>query len=392
MLQRYIYGVVYAYNAVGSVIANTDSTGAVSAEMDFDAYGQITRQTGSSENDLLFSTKERDFSIGLDNHGFRFYDPLLGKYITRDPSGYPDGFNNQIYAKNNPINWIDPLGLEMKDPDAPEWHHTVKKNDPTNKSILKGSDIDINHKDFGIMMRAEDHRGAGGKSLHNGSDWDAKMTKGLQALKDKGKLTHDNVKTLVEEMKGDKKYSKWINRSFDAVHSHGEWHKPKATGGLKADQVRDNLRTSARKTLAELKNAENNGGSTSKINRIRGGGRTLLKVIGVVGFVGSTTSAFAIGDKNVTDKYRKFISTAQNPKSSQAQIQASARDLGLELTLATNSIAPVMGVNAKIEMDDIKNNWRQNKKAMDKSIAERNKGKSWWDRTKDAVNSVTEHF
>ena len=61
---------------------------------------------------MLFSTKERDFSTGLDYFGFRYYDAVLGKFTTRDPSGYPDGPNNYLYCNNNPINAIDPLGLE----------------------------------------------------------------------------------------------------------------------------------------------------------------------------------------------------------------------------------------------------------------------------------------
>ena len=113
----------YAYNAVGSVVANTDQQGFVIRENDFDAYGNQVREQdwtsdnfptefGGSQNDLLFSTKERDFSTGLDYFGFRYYDAVLGKFTTRDPSGYPDGPNNYLYVNNNPINAIDPLGLE----------------------------------------------------------------------------------------------------------------------------------------------------------------------------------------------------------------------------------------------------------------------------------------
>jgi len=43
--------------------------------------------------------------------GFRYYDPVLGRFLTRDPAGYPDGPNNYLYCNNNPINHIDPLGL-----------------------------------------------------------------------------------------------------------------------------------------------------------------------------------------------------------------------------------------------------------------------------------------
>ena len=116
----------YAYNAVGSVVANTDQDGYVIRENDFDAYGNQIREQdwssdnfpiefGGSQNDLLFSTKERDFSTGLDYFGYRYYDAVLGKFTTRDPSGYPDGPNNYLYVNNNPINSLDPLGLETAD-------------------------------------------------------------------------------------------------------------------------------------------------------------------------------------------------------------------------------------------------------------------------------------
>ena len=44
-------------------------------------------------------------------HGFRYYDPEIGRYLTRDPIGYGDGLNVYIYVGNNPINGIDPQGL-----------------------------------------------------------------------------------------------------------------------------------------------------------------------------------------------------------------------------------------------------------------------------------------
>jgi len=41
----------------------------------------------------------------------RYYDPKAGRFITKDPIGYAGGINQFVYTLNNPVNWIDPLGL-----------------------------------------------------------------------------------------------------------------------------------------------------------------------------------------------------------------------------------------------------------------------------------------
>ena len=51
----------------------------------------------------------------MDNHGLRYYDPEIGRYLTRDPIGYGDGMNVYQYVGDNPINRVDPMGLEAKE-------------------------------------------------------------------------------------------------------------------------------------------------------------------------------------------------------------------------------------------------------------------------------------
>jgi RHS repeat-associated protein len=106
----------FTYNpSVGNVVALTNGIGATTETNRFDAFGNIIAATGTSLNNRLANTKERDVSISgvftLDNHGFRYYNPITGRYISRDPLGYKDGANCYIYVGNNPINRIDPLGL-----------------------------------------------------------------------------------------------------------------------------------------------------------------------------------------------------------------------------------------------------------------------------------------
>jgi len=101
----------FVYNAVGHTVALTDEAGAVTQASLYEAFGQTVAQAGGSGNNRLANTKERDASLGLDNHGFRYYDPASGRYISRDPIGYGDGMNVYASVHNNPINGVDPVGL-----------------------------------------------------------------------------------------------------------------------------------------------------------------------------------------------------------------------------------------------------------------------------------------
>ena len=69
----------FCYNAIGSVVAMTDASGAVTSTIDYEAFGKEVRSTGSSDETRKFCTKERDATTGLDNFGFRYYDPQLGR-------------------------------------------------------------------------------------------------------------------------------------------------------------------------------------------------------------------------------------------------------------------------------------------------------------------------
>jgi hypothetical protein len=50
----------------------------------------------------------------------RYYDPLVGRFITPDPMGMIDGPNLYLYCNNDPVNFIDPWGL-CKDKAEPWW-------------------------------------------------------------------------------------------------------------------------------------------------------------------------------------------------------------------------------------------------------------------------------
>ena len=114
----------YHSDGLGSVVALSDSTGAVIERYAYDVYGtpRITDAAGTvltqsaAGNRFLFTGREYDQESGLYYYRARYYDPKVGRFLQRDPVGYATGINLYTYVSNNPINWVDPFGLF--DPEA----------------------------------------------------------------------------------------------------------------------------------------------------------------------------------------------------------------------------------------------------------------------------------
>jgi RHS repeat-associated protein len=105
----------YSVDHLGSVRMLTDSTGAVRAGYNYDAYGQATKLGGDRESDFGFTGFHRHERSGLNFTLNRAYDPALGRWISRDPLEdaelLPEGPNLHAYVANNPGSNIDPDGL-----------------------------------------------------------------------------------------------------------------------------------------------------------------------------------------------------------------------------------------------------------------------------------------
>ncbi|MPZ20816.1 MAG: hypothetical protein GEV06_23335 [Luteitalea sp.] len=54
-----------------------------------------------------------DGESGLHYNRFRYFDPDVGRYLTQDPVGLAGGFNPYAYSPD-PVNYIDPLGLQRR--------------------------------------------------------------------------------------------------------------------------------------------------------------------------------------------------------------------------------------------------------------------------------------
>ena len=88
-----------------------NSAGGVSAAYQYDPFGRRRSQSGSLSQPMQFSTKPYDEQTGLGYFGYRFYGQAVGRWMTRDPLKEIGGKNLYAFAKNNPVKYIDPVGL-----------------------------------------------------------------------------------------------------------------------------------------------------------------------------------------------------------------------------------------------------------------------------------------
>jgi len=64
-------------------------------------------------NTYRFSSKEIEPKSGIYYYGYRYYEPNLQRWLNRDPIQEAGGINLYRFVGNNPINWVDPFGLQF---------------------------------------------------------------------------------------------------------------------------------------------------------------------------------------------------------------------------------------------------------------------------------------
>ncbi|WP_051305042.1 RHS repeat-associated core domain-containing protein [Chitinilyticum litopenaei] len=93
-----------------------DAEGNLAWSADYKAWGEAraaiseaAKRAGIS-NPLRFQGQYFDHETGLHYNRHRYYDPSVGRFISKDPIGLHGGLNIFAYAPN-PTEWVDPWGL-----------------------------------------------------------------------------------------------------------------------------------------------------------------------------------------------------------------------------------------------------------------------------------------
>ena len=86
-------------------------TFSIASKFHYDPFGKPLKTTGANERQTYID-KERDVESGLGDHGVRKYDYETGRFTTIDPLWQEYmGFNPYHYCHNNPVLFLDPIGL-----------------------------------------------------------------------------------------------------------------------------------------------------------------------------------------------------------------------------------------------------------------------------------------
>ena len=115
LLYLTVNGTIYipCYDNNGNITRYLDASGNTVAQYTYDAFGNLISKAGHLADFFRhrFSTKYLDADSGLYYYGYRFYHPILMRWLNRDPIGEDGGGNLYSFVLNRVSYCLDKLGL-----------------------------------------------------------------------------------------------------------------------------------------------------------------------------------------------------------------------------------------------------------------------------------------
>ena len=142
----------HVYDVLGNTVVSVNADTVV-AEVEATAFGESRTPTAGAR----FAGKPYDADLGAHVFPFRNYRSDSGRWISADPSGFPDG-TNALRGTCSPISHVDPLGLWviLYEPTAPssdayktgKWN-SISSNSSTRYKVQK----DYQYMDSGFSAQ-----------------------------------------------------------------------------------------------------------------------------------------------------------------------------------------------------------------------------------------------
>ena len=108
----------YTHDGNKNVSEVMASDGAIAAHYKYTPFGFVTVQRGESAmaNPFRFSSEYADDALGLVYYNYRHYDPVMGRWLSRDPINEGGGKGLYLWCANNGVIRIDTIGAKFISP------------------------------------------------------------------------------------------------------------------------------------------------------------------------------------------------------------------------------------------------------------------------------------
>jgi len=208
----------------GNVTALVDAaTGTVTGRYEYGAFGEPLRASGPAAglNPFRFSTKYQDDETGFLYYGYRYYNALTGRWLSRDPIQESGGINMYAFVQNEPISKFDLLGEADKnippsviigtpgagigavkyDPNKPfNWHHpiTYYKSviDFSSHPLVKRACIDLKYEQK--LVALQNHSGPHSARYHE--EVETRLSAKWATMDSRSRQSQEICRAAVEEV------------------------------------------------------------------------------------------------------------------------------------------------------------------------------------------------
>lgn len=104
----------FGYDGLGSTKFLTNDSGAITDTYQYDAYGEITSKTGTTDNNYLYTGEQYDRSLNQYYLRARYYNQGVGRFTQMDTwqgkDCTPVTLNKYTYGNASPTYFVDPSG------------------------------------------------------------------------------------------------------------------------------------------------------------------------------------------------------------------------------------------------------------------------------------------
>lgn len=105
---------VFHRDAIGSTRLVTDASGEVVATYSYDSFGNLMIPSSDTQSPYSFTGRELEPGAAVYFYRARVYDPMIGRFLQRDPLESLIAVNSYTYVSNDPVNRTDPTGMLEK--------------------------------------------------------------------------------------------------------------------------------------------------------------------------------------------------------------------------------------------------------------------------------------